>query len=271
LFAAGPPPKNNTPGRTETPGTTSPVFSNIAVGNRGSLNKYARRLDKYKAGQSPATVYPERARSSQPGLSWLGDDEFESTGLAFRLTNLQRVAARKSPGHSEPRRDANRRGDLGSLTGKNEEKPRTRAKAFKNGDKKVSRPTKDRSQESLPKQAVLKPSPTPQQPAHVDIESTDFASLFGASPSLSATPSPTSAKPTPTDDASRRVQLALEYHGGDYSRLISGSLVTSQGSPLVYAESAMARRRGLGSNRRNGALAIVQGMITKSPGSQLTA
>ena len=267
MFAAGPSLKKNTSKRTET-------FSNIAVGNRSSINKYARGLNGYKAGQSPATVYPEHARSSQPGLSWLGDDEFESTGLAFRLSHLshlQRVAVRKPTGHSGPRRDANRHGNPGSGTGESNEKRRTRVEAFNNGNKKASRPKKDTPQESQPKQAVLEPSPTPRQPAHVDIESTDFTSLFGASPSLSTTPSPTSTKSNPTDDASRRVQLALEYHGGDYSKLISSSLVTSQGSPLTYAESAMGRRRGLGSNRRNGALAIVQGMIAKSQGSQPTA
>ena len=59
-------------------------------------------------------------------------------------------------------------------------------------------------------------------------------------------------KPTPTDNASRRVQLALEYQGGDYSRLVSNTLVTSQGNPLVYAERTMARRRELGPNGRNG-------------------
>ena len=181
------------------------------------------------------------------------------------------MAAEKPAGHSGPRRDANRHGNPASRSGKNDEKPRTRVKALHNGDKKASRPKRDTPQKSQPKQVVLEPSPTPKPPAHVDIESTDFTSLFGGSPSLSVASSPSNMKTTPTDDASRRVQLALEYHGGDYSRLVSSSLVTSQGSPLAYAESAMARRRGLGSNRRNGALAIVQGMVIKSPGSQPTA
>ena len=225
----------------------------------------------YDPGQSPATIYPERARSSQPGLSWLGDDEFESTGLAFRLARLQRVVAEKPTGHSGPRRDASRHENPSSRTGKNDEKPGTRVKVSNNGDKKASRPKRDTPRESQPKQAVLKPSPIPKPPAHVDIESTDFTSLFGASPSLPAALSPSNTRTTPTDDASRRVQLALEYRGGDYSRLVSSSLVTSQGSPLTYAESAMARRRGLGSNRRNDALAIVQGMVVRSPSSQPTA
>jgi len=269
-FAASPPPKENTSGRSEAR-TVTPWSTSASVDNKASLNQYARQLNKYKAGQSPATVYPERARSPQPGLSWLGDDEFESTGLAFRLASLERVDVRKPTGHSNPRRDTNRHGNPGSGTRENDKTPRTRVKASNNGDKKASRPRKDRPQESQSKQAVLEPSPTPRQPTHIDIESTDFTSLFGASPSLSTTHSSTSTKPTPTDDASRRVQLALEYHGGDYSRFISSSLVTSQGSPLAYAESAMARRRGVGSNRRNDALAIVQGMIAKSPGSQPTA
>jgi hypothetical protein len=53
--------------------------------NEASVNKYAKRLSEYKTGQSPVMAYPERTWSFQPGLSWLGDVEFESTGLAFRL------------------------------------------------------------------------------------------------------------------------------------------------------------------------------------------
>ena len=275
LFAAGPPPNKNASESTEigpgTSGTTSAAPHNpTVVDNKATIHKYARRLDKYKAGQSPATVYPERMRSSQPGLSWLGDDEFESTGLAFKLARLhvQRVAANKPAGDSGPRENANKHGNQSSGDGKNDEKTRTRVKTSSNTYRKVTRPKEHTPQRTRPKQAVLEPSPTPQLPAHVDIKSTDFASLFGASPSLSATPSPMSTKSTPTDDTSRRVQLALEYHGGDYSRLVSTSLVSSQGSPLAYAESAMVRRRDLGYNRRNGALAIVRGMINKSPGSQ---
>ena len=275
LFAAGPPQNNNTPESTETStgtsGTTSAAPPNPTVADKATII-YARRLNKFKVGQSPATVYPERTRSSQPGLSWLGDDEFESTGLAFKLARLhiQREAARKPTGRSEPPKRANKHGNPGPDIGKNVEKSRTRVKTSDSSDRKTSRPKKNTPQKSRPKQADLKPSLVPQPPAHVDIKSTDFASLFGASPSLSA-PSSTNTKTTPADDTSRRVQLALEYRGGDYSRLVSSSLVTSQGSPLAYAKSAMVRRRELGSNRRDGALAIVRGMINKSPGSQPAA
>jgi len=257
-----------TSGTTSTHPRSPPLIDRAA-----RIDKYAQRLNSYRASQSPATAYPERTRSSKPGLSWLGDDEFESTGLAFKLARIQvqrRVAAEKPTGHFSPRKDINHRGDPGPGGVKNDERARTRVKASNNDNKKASGPKKDTPKKPKPKpeQAVPQPSPAPQLPAHVNMKSTDFASLFGASPSLSTAPSTTSTKPTPTDHTSRRVQLALEYRGGDYSRLVSSSLVTSQGSPLVYAESAMVRRKDLGSNRRNGALAIVQGMINKSAGSQ---
>lgn len=284
-------------------GTASTAPPNPTVVNNGaSINKYARRLNKYKAGQSPATLYPERTRSFQPGLSWLGDDEFESTGLAFRLArhNIQRIAASKPTSSFGSSKNVNKDANPGPGLRKNDgKKIQTRAKASNNADRKPSRPPrKDITPKSRPTQVdvmaktetsktvkpgvstrsttpnpILKPSPalqTPVSPVHVDLKSTDFTSLFGASPSLSAAPS-TNTKATPTDDASRRVQLALEYHGGDYSKLVTNSLVTSQGDPLVYAENAMARRRELGSNRRNGALRIVQGMVGKSQASQPTA
>ncbi|KAF9647437.1 hypothetical protein BDM02DRAFT_2676955 [Thelephora ganbajun] len=199
---------------------------------------------------------------------------------------MQRVAAGKPTGGSGFNKNANKNANPGSGPRKNYEKPRTQAKP--------PQPKKDLAQKSRPKQvdatrtetlravkpdvsggsttySILGSSPAPQTIVHVELESTDFASLFGASPSLSASPSTASLKTTPTDAASRRVQLILEYQGGDYSKLVPNSLVTSQGSPLVYAESTMARRRELGPNRRNDALGIVRGMIDKSQGSQPTA
>jgi len=169
--------------------------------------------------------------------------------------------------------------------------------ASNNVYKKASRPKKDLTQKSQPRQAhttknrasqtirsetstgpatsypTLKPSSTSKTPAHtahIDLKSTDFTSLFGASPSPSVAPSSMSTKTTPVNDTSRRVQLIFESRGGDYSRLISGPLVTSQGDPSVYAERAMARRRELGSNERNRALEIIRGMIGRSQGSQPT-
>ena len=186
----------------------------------------------------------------------------------------------------------------GSSPRRNDENSRARVKGSNNVDRKAFQPKEYISRKPQPKRAYatekteapktvrpgmstkpttphptpkLSPSPqTPVNPVHIDLKSVDFTSLFGVSPSISAAPS-TSTKATLTDDVSRRVQLALEYHGGDYSKLVSGSLVTSQGDPLLYAESAMARRRELGYKRRNGALRIVQGMIGKSQGSQPTA
>ena len=269
---------------TEASGTTTATPSDPTTFNNGaSINKYARRLNKYKAGQSPTTVYPSRTRSFQPGLSWLGDDEFESTGLAFKLAHMQRAATSKSGrdlGNNE-----NGNTNLGSGPRRNDEKFRTRAKVSVNANENASQPRKSPTRNPRSKQApktvesglstgpatpypTLKPSPAPLR---VDLKSTDFTSLFGASPSISAPPSLTSTKFIPTDNASSRVQLALEQYGGDYSNLVSGSLVTSQDSPTVYAESTMARRRDLGPDKRSTALQIIQGMVDKPQGSQPTA
>jgi len=84
-------------------------------------------------------------------------------------------------------------------------------------------------------------------------------------------PLPASTELTPADNASSRAQLTLEQHGGDYSNLVSGSLVTSQGSPIVYAKSTMGRRRDLGADKRDAALGIIQGMIDKPQDSRPTA
>lgn len=269
--------------------TTSSAPSDPTVVNNGtSIKKYARGLNEYKAGQSPATLYPARTRSFQPGLSWLGDDEFESTGLAFRLArhHVQRATASKSVGVPGPRENEN----LGSGPRRNDERTRTRVTALNNADEKAPRPKRDPAQKPRLKQAgvveakvpetvepgistgpatsrpTLKPSHTP---LHVDLGSTDFTSLFGASPYLSATPVSTNTKTILADNVSRRVQLALE-HGGDYSNLVSGTLVTSQGSPITYAENTMGRRRDLGPDGRNAALKIIRGMIGRPQGSQPT-
>lgn len=206
------------------------------------------------------------------------------------------MAASKPTGDSGSSKNVYKNRNPGSTPRRNDERPRIQAKAPDSTDKKASRPGEGLAQKSQPKRVDItkktetredaepgvstkpatrhrtpKPSPaprTPVRPVQVDLKSTDFTSLFGASSSPSVASSSTSTKTTPTDNASRRVQLALEYHGGDYSKLVSSCLVTSQGSPLVYAESTMARRRELGFNRRNGALGIVQGMIGKSQGSQ---
>lgn len=285
MFVAGLLPKKNAPESaktsTETSGTTATAPSDpTVVNNEASIEKYAKRLNKYKAGQSPTTLHPARTRSHQPGLSWLGDDEFESTGLAFRLAS--RLTASKPGGGSGPRNNAN----LGSGPRKNHQKPRTRAEASDNAGKNGSQPRKDLARKPRSKQVDAKttkpslstgvaasrptsePSPAPLQ---VDLKSTDFASLFGAFSSIPVSPSSTSTEATPTDNASRRAQFTLEQYGGDYSNLVSSSLVTSQGNPIVYAESTMARRRDLGPDRRNTALRIIQGMIGESQGSRPTA
>lgn len=269
---------------------------------------YARRLNKYKAGQSPAVLRPQRTRTFQPGLSWLGDDEFESTGLAYKLArhHLQRAAAtaRKPPG-SDSIRDTTSQMNSGfrpSAWG-NDQKMRTRARASDDARENFSQPQREIAQNRRPRRAdslktnslktgslktesprtvnlevakttaashqTLKPSPKPQMPTHIDFGSTDFTSLFGTS-SLSNVPSSTRTKTTATDAVSRRVQLTLEHYGGDYSKLVPDSLATGRGDPLVYAASTVARRRDLGPNRRNTALEIVRGMIERSPSSQPT-
>jgi len=285
LFAAGLPSKENTSRRAETSTETSGTATTTPSDSTTTFNgdKYVRRLNEYKAGQSPTTFHPSRTRTFQPGLSWLGDDEFESTGLAFKLArhHMQRVAAGKksNPGWDE---SANRNANPGSGHRRNDQGPRIRTKTSHNAEKNTSRPrkelTKNPRSEWAPNTSLstepdtsyqtLKPSPAPLR---VDLESTDFTSLFGAPPSLSVSPSPTSTKITPADNASSRAQLALEQHGGDYSNLVSGSLVTSQGSPIVYAKSTMARRRDLGPDKRDAALGIIQGMIGKPQDSRPTA
>ena len=239
------------------------------------MNGYAKRLNRYKAGQSPTTLHPERTRTFKPGLSWLGDDEFESTGLAFKLARhqIQRTAANGRTGHTDSY------GDHGSRPRRNDGGTGMRARTSDNTKRNTFRPKRDPVQNPHPKKVDLpktgpstmtttsnrtpKPSPTPQTPVHVNFGSTDFTSLFGASPSLSVAPSPTSTKITATDAVSRRVQLTLECHGGDYSKLVPNSLANSQGDPLVYAASTVARRRDLGPNGRINALEIVRGMVGK--------
>jgi len=208
---------------------------------------------------------------------------------------MQRVVASKSTGGSGSNKHANKNANRGSSPRKDDEKSRTRVKASSNLGHRVLQPKKNPVQKSQPRRVdtagtetpqtvrprvstgpdtthlTPKSSPVPQTPVHVNLKSTDFTSLFGASPSLSGAPSLASMKTAPTDNASRRVQLALEYQGGDYSKLVSNTLVTSQGNPLVYAERTMARRRELGPNGRNGALGIVRGMIGRSQDSQPTA
>ncbi|KAF9778224.1 hypothetical protein BJ322DRAFT_1093757 [Thelephora terrestris] len=253
------------------------------VKSEASANKPARRPNNYKAGQSPATFQPERTRTFQPGLSWLGDDEFESTGLAYKLArhHMQREAASKPAGGSGPDRNTNRNANAGSGPRTNGENARTRTKASNNFETEASQRRRDPSHTHLSKQRdppkvetsqtarrpatsyptlKLKPSPVPQTPAHVNFESTDFTSLFGAS-SLPTTYTPTSQRIAPSDAVSRRVQLALEYRGGDYSNLAPKTLVTSQGDPLVYAANTLARRRDLGPNMRSSALEIVREMV----------
>lgn len=207
---------------------------------------------------------------------------------------MQRAAATKPNGGSYPNRNANGKANSGSGPRRNDGTTRTRVKVSDDARKNVSHPKRGPAQNSRPKHAdppeaatpktvnpgvpkgtvtshqTLKLSPAPQMPTHIDFGSTDFTSLFGPSSSFSDTPSSTSIKTTAANAVSRRVQLTLEHHGGDYSKLISSSLATSHGDPLVYAASTMARRRDLGPNGRNGALEIVRGMIGKSVGSQPT-
>lgn len=224
------------------------------------------------------TFHPERTRTFQPGLSWLGDDEFESTGLAFRLSrHLMRPETINEPtSGSRPRR--------------NGENTRTRVKPSENTkaattSKHKRDSTQNRRPERVdrPKAKAVKlgvskepitPRPTsrppaPQTPSHVDFESTDLTSLFGVS-TLPIVPPSTTTRITPTDAASRYVQLALEYRGGDYSRLVPNTLVSSEGDPLIYAANTMARMRDLGPNRRSNALEIVRGMVGNSQVSQPT-
>lgn len=118
---------------------------------------------------------------------------------------------------------------------------------------------------------TLKPSPAPQTPIRVDFGSTDFTSLFGVSASLSDVPPSTITKTIAADAVSRRAQLALEYHGGDYSKLVPNTFATGPGDPLVYAASTLARRRDIGPNRRSNALEIIRGMVEKSLGPQPTS
>ena len=209
---------------------------------------------------------------------------------------MRPVAASKPADGSGSSKNVKKNANSGSGPRKNDEKNRTRAKASNNADGNGSQPKKDAIRKHQPKQVYTiakaealetvnpgvstgpttphptpKPSPAPQIPVHVNLKSADFTSLFSASLPLSTAPSSTDTKAIPADDASRRVQLVLEHQGGDYSKLVSGSLVTSQGDPLLYAESTMARRRELGFKRRSGALRIVQGMVGRSQGFQPTA
>ena len=266
---------------TKTSGTTDATASDPTTLNNGdSIKRYANRLNKYKAGQSPTTLYPSQSRSFNPGLSWLGDDEFESTGLAFKLRRM--AVSKPSPG---PNKNANWNANPKSGPQRNDRKLQTRTRASDNAGKNATRSKNDLTRNPRSRQApktvesdfstgqatshpTLKPSPAPLR---VDLKSADFTSLFGASPSLSTSPSSTSTKSTTTDNASSRVQLALEQYGGDYSNLVSGSLVTSQGSPIVYAKSTMGRRRDLGLDKRNTALGIIRGMVNKSEDSRPTA
>ena len=274
-------------GTSKMSGTITDVPSDpTVVANKAGMQRYARGLNKYKAGQSPTTAYPTQNWTFRPGLSWLGDDEFESTGLAFRLARhqVQRTAALKAAEGRDSKNNTNKNASRGPGPRKSDNQPRVRKKPTGRADKDTQIPQPDQvdfvktkapktAQPSLSKGPVtsyptVRPSSTPLR---VDVNSTDFTSLFGTSPSLPTSPSSISMKRIPTDNAASRLQLALEQYGGDYSNLVSDSLVTSQGSPIAYAQSAMARRRDLGPDRRDIALGIIEGMIGKSQDSRPTA
>lgn len=265
------------------------------------MRKYANRLNKYKAGQSPAVLHPDRKRSFQPGLSWLADDEFESTGLAFRLA--RHYAQRSTRQRFADRSPVNRGEDTGSDPLRDNRRARTAAEDSNNAEQAISRPRSNladnrarqrrehparthasnstrsfnetRSSENsrtanqpVTPRPTLERSPASQRPEHVDLGLTDFTSLFGASPTSSPESPSAEKRVTPADAASRRIQLTLEYHGGDYSRLVPDPSATSWRDPSVYAAITMARRRDLGPKRRSSALNIVQGMVGKPLGSQ---
>ena len=272
-------------------GPSSGPSPNSTTANHGpNFNKYPRHLNKNKD-------HPERIRSSQPDLSWLGDDDFESTGLAFKLArhHTQHPAANKPTGGFGSSTSPNWNANSGPGLRKNDERVRTRPATSNNADRKPSRPKKFTFQKSQPKQAdatakaetpeavrprvskkpatarsTLNPTPIPQSPVRIDPQSTDIMSLFGTSPPIFVAPPSTSTETIPTDDASRRAQFALEYYGGDYSKFVSNSLVTSEDDPSVYAKSTMARRRDLGPNTKNNALGLIRGMIGKSQNLQPT-
>jgi len=91
-------------------------------------------------------------------------------------------------------------------------------------------------------------------PTTVNFETTDLESLFHK-PSNSA-----SGK---LQAKAQRTQLALERMGGDYSRLLPQAVEGREDNPVTRAQSAMARRRDIGINRRLGALNIVVNMVGK--------
>ena len=271
-------------GTSET--TTDVPYDPTVVTDRDGMQRYARGLNKYKAGHSPTTAFPTNKWTFQPGLSWLGHDEFESTGLAFKLARhqKQRSAALEATEGSNPQRDANKNTNRASGPRKSDYQPRARKKPADHRDKGAQIPQLGRVDVAKTKaptttkpglstglttsHPTAEPSPAPLR---VDVNLTDFTSLFGASPSLPV-PSPSiSVESTPTGSAPSRLQLTLEQYGGDYSNLVSGSLVTSQGSPITYARSTMARRRDLGPDKRGIALGIIQGMISGSEDTQRTA
>jgi len=182
---------------------------------------------------------------------------------------MKREAISRPTSSSRSGKNTNKNANRGPSPRESNEKTRMRAETSNDANREASKPKKYTVQEYRSKRI-----PTPKRspaPSQFKLKSTNFTSLFAAPPSLSATRSSTSTKTTPTGNATCRLQRALEYHGGDYSKLASSSLVTSQGDPVVYAEGTMVRRRDLGPNRRGGALGIIRGMIGKSRGSRLTA
>lgn len=268
-------------------------LNSTVVNKEPNVDKYASRLKQFKAGQSPTTFRPERKRSFQPGLSWLGDDEFETSGLAFKLArhHMRRVAENKLASASDSDKNASRDAEPGYGPRKGVERTKTRARASDRPGNEASNPRREyrpkkvdttkteasrnvktgAAKQQAASRPTLKPSPAPKMPVQVDLGSTDFTSLFGAPPSLSPKDLSTSTRITPTDATSRRVQLALECHGGDYSKLVPEPLATSKGSPIVYAASTLGRRRDLGPNMKNNALEIIRSMAGRSLGSQQTS
>jgi len=257
--------------------------NSTVVNKEPNVAKHANRLKQFEAGKSSTTFRPERKRTFQPGLSWLGDDEFETGGLAFKLARhqMRRAAENKLAGASDSNKNASGDAKPGYGPRENVERTQTRVRASDRLGSEASNPRREfrpkrvdptKSEAHSKRQATtrptLRPSPAPKMPAQVDLGSTDFTSLFGAPPSLSHKDLSTSTRITPADATSRRVQLALEHHGGDYSKLVPKPLATSEGSPIVYAASTLARRRDLGPNMRNNALEIIRSMAGRPLGSQ---
>jgi hypothetical protein len=234
-------------------------------------------------------------RTSHQDSSWLGDRDFENSGLASRLAGKPHLQS-STPSTTQPTPAVDNNGEASNLppstpisthsymlrserttqssisvgyhtrgdsrdnihqTSPPGSRRITRRTPKRSPDLQLRRDNRTRSGNSDAHKFFEEDGPV-LPPTSANFEATDLDQLF-AKP-----------MPTPTEPASDkrqgifgRVQLTLEHKGGDYSRLLPKTIAGDKLTPVSCAQATIARRRDVGINQRIGALQIVESMVGK--------